>query len=296
MTDRRKRLLFLGILLVGVFVFFAIMRFQPENAFDAGARDISRALIIALILGRLGYEWSLLVPSKNNLKKDRYRHFLLPIAILAMFTFFILLPDYGPYAAFYDAARDEIFTPTIILVLSSIVFLHVVSCFYSDSIGSSWFVALAGVSYITLGSIGFYISVVGLGMGTTVFLFCVIFVADSVGYLAGQYWGGKKLCPATSSGKTWGGLLFAFASVFLLYHLGKAFFERNTPYWWLIFAMVLFSILGDLYTSLLRKRIGLKPVADFIPSYGSLLDRLDGHLMAFSFLAAFLIISHLLGF
>src|SRR3546814_18501588 len=59
------------------------------------------------------------------------------------------------------------------------------------------------------------------------------------------------------------------------------------------FATVLFSVVGDLFESLLKRHVGAKDSGSVIPGHGGILDRLDGVLAA---LPVFLLGKELLGF
>src|SRR3546814_20049340 len=58
------------------------------------------------------------------------------------------------------------------------------------------------------------------------------------------------------------------------------------------FATVLFSVVGDLFESLLKRHVGAKDSGRVLPGHGGILDRLDGVLAA---LPVFLLGKELLG-
>ena len=254
-------------------------------------RELSVFGILTLILARLGYEWSFLVPTKDSSKKFLFLRFLLPVIVSGVYVLFVLISDHILFMGFYYGTTENLFLPTIIAILSSIVLLHVISSFfrhfcygYTDS---PWLVALAGIGYICLGGIGFHFFWQGAGFEATALVIAFVIVADSAAYFGGKRWGKRKLCPSISPGKTWAGAFSALVAVSIAYVLSIAFISDATPYLVIAFLIVVFSMIGDLYISLLKRRSGLKDVASLIPGHGGLLDRLDGHLMVFCFIVTY---------
>jgi phosphatidate cytidylyltransferase len=89
-----------------------------------------------------------------------------------------------------------------------------------------------------------------------------VWAADSGAYFAGRKFGKTKLSPRISPNKTVEGprQLPAIAVVAL----------------WTI----LFSVVGDLFESLLKRHVGVKDSSNLIPGHGGVLDRIDSVLAA----------------
>ena len=110
----------------------------------------------------------------------------------------------------------------------------------------------------------------------------VVWIADSVAYVAGKRWGRKQLAPVISPGKTWEGVLGAAAAVAAYYALLLFMVPPNEQYFsgWVGFsifvAMVGLSIEGDLFESWMKRQAGLKDSGHLLPGHGGLLDRIDG--------------------
>ena len=122
------------------------------------------------------------------------------------------------------------------------------------------------------------------GPKLVLFLMILIWVADSGAYFAGRKWGTSKLAPAVSPGKTWEGVygaliactLFAVASALLLHTTGA----RITAFVAVCIVTILFSIVGDLQESLLKRQVGIKDSGRLIPGHGGILDRIDSLIAA----------------
>lgn len=110
---------------------------------------------------------------------------------------------------------------------------------------------------------------------------CVlVWVADSMAYFAGHFFGRTKLAPAISPGKTVEGVLGGLVGVALLAWLGNTFVWRYGGmqlFWWLALAVVaaLYSVLGDLLESKFKRAAGVKDSGVLFPGHGGVLDRID---------------------
>lgn len=117
----------------------------------------------------------------------------------------------------------------------------------------------------------------------------VIWVADSFAYLAGSRWGRVKLAPQISPGKTREGLYGALASTAVLAALGGWLLDVRgvTLFLLVIVALVsaVFSVVGDLFESLLKRHAGVKDSGALFPGHGGVCDRLDGVFAALPFFA-----------
>ncbi len=117
------------------------------------------------------------------------------------------------------------------------------------------------------------------GISILLFIFVLIWGADSGAYFAGRWWGKHKLAPAVSPGKTWQGLLGAlFVTIAITL---ATLLWTHAPYgiWFGAFVVslitVLFSVLGDLFESMLKRKEGLKDSGQLLPGHGGILDRID---------------------
>lgn len=129
----------------------------------------------------------------------------------------------------------------------------------------------------------------------------LVWAADTGAYFAGRHFGGKfftrKLAPRISPNKTieglLGGLLLALAVAITGALLIGARVEQLPAIGAVALVTVLFSVVGDLFESLLKRHVGAKDSGDLIPGHGGVLDRVDGVLAA---LPVFALGKALLGF
>lgn len=103
-----------------------------------------------------------------------------------------------------------------------------------------------------------------------------VWIADSAAYFAGKRFGKHKLAVEISPGKTWEGVAGALFAV-TIYGLLLCYFG-HFQLWLLIglWAIVVLSIIGDLFESLLKRQAGLKDSSQLLPGHGGVLDRIDG--------------------
>lgn len=111
----------------------------------------------------------------------------------------------------------------------------------------------------------------------------IVVLADVGGYFVGSLAGKHKLSPLVSPGKTWegfaGGLLLQFVLVGgLLWVLP----DIATPSSLLILVVpvALYSVLGDLFESMVKRHSGVKDSSQLLPGHGGVLDRIDGIMAA----------------
>ena len=117
-----------------------------------------------------------------------------------------------------------------------------------------------------------------------------VWANDSFAYLFGSKFGKHKLAPRISPNKSWegfyGGLLGSMLVWFLIAVFGAI--DMN-PLFALLFGVTegIFSVVGDLFESRIKRGVGLKDSGSIMPGHGGLLDRTDS--MIFGTMAAFLL-------
>lgn len=114
------------------------------------------------------------------------------------------------------------------------------------------------------------------GTNYLLFLLLLIWGADIGAYFAGRRWGQRKLATTISPGKTWEGVGGAMVTTLVLALLGAATFNLHMPWFTVLcLAVAAFSIVGDLFESMIKRQSGVKDSGVLLPGHGGILDRID---------------------
>lgn len=117
------------------------------------------------------------------------------------------------------------------------------------------------------------------GQNWIILLLAMIWATDIGAYFSGKYFGKRKLLPEVSPGKTLAGFYGGISSALLVGIVGALCcnFYTGTLLRMLALALIvgLFSVVGDLFESMLKRQSGYKDIAGYLPGHGGLLDRID---------------------
>ncbi|ADY64286.1 MULTISPECIES: phosphatidate cytidylyltransferase [Rhizobium/Agrobacterium group] len=156
--------------------------------------------------------------------------------------------------------------------------------------GRNWWlvggIVYAGLSGISLAAIrGDELT----GFVAILFIFAVVWSTDILAYFVGRAIGGPKLAPSISPGKTWSGAiggavaaLIGGGAVSLAYHGRISLLLLG-----LALILSVFSQIGDLFESFVKRRFQVKDSSHLIPGHGGFMDRVDG--LVFACFTVFLI-------
>ena len=153
------------------------------------------------------------------------------------------------------------------------------------STGSASFVLLSGVLSVVLFATVMVRFRAEFSAEVLLMSLFVIWAIDTGAYFSGKRFGKTKLAVHVSPGKTWegvwGGTLFAF----IIALLGLWLISVTLNLSMVLFAVVLagiamFSVLGDLFESVLKRQVNLKDSGRILPGHGGVLDRIDSLLIA----------------
>lgn len=103
-------------------------------------------------------------------------------------------------------------------------------------------------------------------------------VCDMGAYFVGVSMGKTKLCPEISPKKTVEGALGGIASsvvVTLVITLCYGYFNKILPTLLLTIPLCVVGMTGDLFASVIKRKVGIKDYGNLIPGHGGILDRVD---------------------
>lgn len=114
------------------------------------------------------------------------------------------------------------------------------------------------------------------GAWLVVMIVGIVAAADTGGYFTGRKFGKHKLAPSVSPGKTLEGFAGGVISNVLLaalvaYISGSNFLVLLV----IVIPTSLFSVLGDLLESMVKRHAGVKDSGVILPGHGGILDRVD---------------------
>jgi phosphatidate cytidylyltransferase len=123
------------------------------------------------------------------------------------------------------------------------------------------------------------VSGMGHGPWWVLFFACIVVAADIGAYTAGRRFGRVKLAPQVSPGKTREGVYGALVSSGIVAAIGGVLLRIPSASLPAMVALalvtVLFSIVGDLFESLIKRHAGVKDSGALFPGHGGMFDRMD---------------------
>jgi phosphatidate cytidylyltransferase len=156
-------------------------------------------------------------------------------------------------------------------------------------------ITLAGIFYLGwLGSYMISIRMMENGQWLLLLVLPSVWLADMGAYLIGRPFGKHKFAPLVSPNKTWegylGGILVGVLGTGLLTYLWGARIELFSPWIGMLLGLVIsvFSPLGDLGESMIKRQFGVKDSSRILPGHGGIMDRIDSWLWA-SFLGYYML-------
>lgn len=257
-------------------------------------RAISGAVYIALLLGCISY-------SKESLA-ILFGVFLLigvyEFCKIASLNLYFSLPVAALSYYFLWDKNQDIISKTILVSLSTIISIKLLLYLFNSqktnfNITTRYLLLIGYIiipfiitNYVAVGKNGYNPKIL-------ISILILIWANDTFAYLVGKNFGKNKLFPSVSPKKTIegfiGGMLFTIISSVLL---SKFYIESNILYIWITIALIVsvFSTLGDLIESKLKRSAGIKDTGTIMPGHGGILDRLDSILFVVPYINLFYLI------
>lgn len=255
------------------------------------------SLVVAPIVLLAGWEWSNLMAVTDRRHKVAY------LALLAL-AMAIAALGLNLFAGLDSAASTKLFNISLAQnlclgasVLWAVIFLWVQGYPSSAILWSPRpILGLLGLVLLTITWVAITL-IVHLPHGAWLLLFAVVIVAlaDIGGYVAGNLFGKHKLALLVSPGKTWEGFLGGILLQGILIASLSPFMPEKITTTMLVALVIpvsLYSVLGDLFESMVKRHSGVKDSGNILPGHGGVLDRIDGLIAALPLFALlFLLLS-----
>ena len=263
-----------------------LSRLPPSVARILTAVVLLPILIVSILIDQLGIVFCVLVAAaivlgeiefwllarKKQVRADVTAGLLSGLALLTIFYF--TTPGKLP-----DLLMIQLVL--LLLVVGSLTAAMVRGAPY-DRMILSVSVTILSVMYVAL--LGGHLIALRVGFAPALsrhllsFFFLVIMGSDAAAYYGGRTFGRHKLAPNISPGKTWEGAAAGMLASLLLAVASHYWFFLNLPIKLalpLAAVMNVMGVLGDLTESALKRSVGMKDTAQFLPGHGGILDRID---------------------
>lgn len=242
-------------------------------------------VLMVLAAGVAGYEWFKLMPRKFKyvIKSVAWGYGVLTAALSAL-------------ALYFAEVALLLWVASIITWLLSIYWVKT----YPEYDG--WYNAsLHGIGVVLISAaVTAIFSVWQSSPWWLMYLFLLVWGADSGAYFVGRKFGKKKLAPNVSPNKSVEGLYGGIVtSMLIVTAVALLYLDMTWPELILFLILsvvtVFSSVLGDLFESMIKRRAGIKDSGRILPGHGGVLDRIDSLLAAAPIFAAGMAVLKLIG-
>ena len=242
-------------------------------------------MLMIVAAGVAGYEWFKLMPRKNQnqIKPLAWGYGIATAALAAL-------------ALYFNDIALLLWTASIVSWILSIYWVKSYPSYdgwYNSSLTIIGFVLISA-------TVTAIFSVWHSSPWWLMYLFLLVWGADSGAYFVGRKFGNKKLAPNVSPNKSVEGLYGGILTALVIVVVVEVVYLDLTLVQHLLFLIlsvvtVFSSVLGDLFESMLKRRSGIKDSGRILPGHGGVLDRIDSLLAAAPVFAASMYILKLIG-
>jgi phosphatidate cytidylyltransferase len=207
---------------------------------------------------------------------------LLQAVVAAVFTALFLwsLPQVGIRVIWYHAYTGLLAWALILLLLRR--YRH--NGHLPLAVRGALFLFASTLLWIAVQGLAFIPRHFEQGNWLLLYLMTLVWVADIGAYFSGRAFGRHKLAPAISPGKSIegviGGLLLNGLWISVVWLWSGGWGMAYPPFLLIGLVTVGFSVVGDLFESVLKREAGVKDSSHLLPGHGGVLDRIDSLIAA----------------
>jgi len=138
-------------------------------------------------------------------------------------------------------------------------------------------ISIFGLVYITIPFMCLNSIILFQQFNFIIYIFILIWTCDTMAFFGGKYFGKHKLSPISPK-KTWegsaAGFIFTLVASYIIYYFNQDKISLTDA---LAFGFIIgiFSQIGDLFESLIKRKLDIKDSSNIIPGHGGVLDRFD---------------------
>lgn len=253
----------------------------------ATASQYPMLALMLLASGVAGYEWYKLMPQQEERQQNK--------KLVAM--------CFGALSVLFSALALK-FSELAVVLWGISILIWLISFYWVKDYprGDTWYnssLKLVGIVLISAAVTAIF-SIWQSSAWLLMYLFLLVWGADSGAYFVGRKFGRKKLAPEVSPNKSIEGLFGGLATVSLViivvqYHFIQANVWQHGVFLLISLITAIVSVLGDLFESMIKRKAGIKDSGRILPGHGGVLDRIDSLLAAAPVFAVGLVLLKLIG-
>ncbi len=213
-----------------------------------------------------------------TLSRNRLLQWLIASAVTALFLW--TLPLVGIRVIWYHAYTGLLAWVLVLLLLRG--YRH--NGHLPLAVRAALFLFASALLWIAVQGLSFIPRHFADGQWLLLYLMTLVWVADIGAYFSGRAFGRHKLAPTISPGKSIegviGGLLLNLLWISGVWYYSGGWGVGYLPFLLVSLVTVAFSVIGDLFESILKREAGVKDSSHLLPGHGGVLDRIDSLIAA----------------